>query len=81
MSLQVYKDGYERCLNEKDFMPIQDDRIIHSGVDDVDNGDSFYGYSKYFYDMYEEDVFDIDTDCSGIVAKLINGYSPYYKNN
>lgn len=56
-----FNDFYE--LTEKDFYPIADDRLYISCVDDIDHGDNFEDYAKWFYDQYEEDIFEIETVC------------------
>ena len=45
-------------LSEEDFYPPSDDRTISSGIDDIDGGDNFYDYAKYFFDEYGEYLFD-----------------------
>lgn len=45
-------------LTEIDFFPPEDDRVVSSGVIDVHGGDCFYGYAVYFWDEYENDLFD-----------------------
>ena len=49
-------DYYE--LSEKDFYPPEDKRVFKSGVEDINNGDNFEDYSKWFYDNYEDELFD-----------------------
>lgn len=45
-------------LSEKDFYPPEDTRTWRSGVMDVPHGDSFEEYSSWFYETYEDDLFD-----------------------
>ena len=45
-------------LCEQDFYPPQDDRVFSSGICDVPNGDSFYGYAEYFWDAYGCEIYD-----------------------
>ena len=45
-------------LTEKDFYPPEDKRIYRSGVNDIVDGDNFDDYAKWFYDNYEDELFD-----------------------
>lgn len=45
-------------LSEKDFYPPEDKRVFKSGVEDINNGDNFEDYSKWFYENYEDELFD-----------------------
>lgn len=45
-------------LTEKDFYPPSDDRTFKSVVEDILDGDNFSEYTKYFFEMYEDDLFD-----------------------
>lgn len=45
-------------LTEKDFYPPEDDRVYQSGVNDIVDGDNFEDYAKWFYDNYEDEIFD-----------------------
>lgn len=45
-------------LTEKDFYPPKDIRLYHSGIEDIVDGDNFTDYIEYFYDQYEEEIFD-----------------------
>lgn len=45
-------------LTEKDFYPPEDKRIYRSGVSDIVDGDNFEEYAKWFYDNYEDELFD-----------------------
>ncbi len=49
-------DYYE--LTEKDFYPPEDTRTFNSMVEDIDGGDNFYDYAKWFYKNYEKEIFD-----------------------
>lgn len=49
-------DDYE--LTERDFYPPKDFRIIHSGIEDIVDGDNFADYAEYFYENYEDEIFD-----------------------
>lgn len=46
-------------LTEKDFYPPQDPRVYTSGVDDIAGGDNYVGYVEYFWETYEEEIFDV----------------------
>lgn len=52
----IQRDSY--VLTEKDFYPPSDDRIFNSVVEDILDGDNFSEYTKYFFEMYEDDLFD-----------------------
>ena len=45
------KDDYE--ITEKDFYPPEDIREFKSGIEDIEDGDNFEDYVKYFYENYE----------------------------
>ena len=45
-------------LSESSFTPPQDDRMYRSGVSDIEGGDNFYDYAEWFWDMYENQIFD-----------------------
>lgn len=47
-----YKDG---CLTESDFDPPSDDRTWTSNVEDIDGGDNFGDYCKYFFELLDEE--------------------------
>ena len=50
------RDYYE--LTEKDFYPPEDTRYYQSGVYDICGGDNFADYVSYFFDLYEDELFD-----------------------
>lgn len=50
------KSYYE--ITEIDFYPPEDTRLFKSGISDIDDGDNFEDYSKWFYDNYENEIFD-----------------------
>lgn len=50
------KSYYE--ITEKDFYPPEDSRLYQSGIDDIEDGDNFEDYSKWFYNNYENEIFD-----------------------
>lgn len=58
------KDSDCDCINgfyeisDSDFYPPEDDRLYSSGIDDVDGGDSFDEYAKWFWDEYECEIYD-----------------------
>lgn len=45
-------------ITEKDFYPPEDTRSYQSGIEDIDGGDNFSDYAKWFYNRYENDIFD-----------------------
>ena len=49
-------EDYE--LTEKDFYPPMDTRLYYSCIDDIIDGDNFEEYIKYFYENYEDEIFD-----------------------
>ena len=49
-------DYYE--LSEKDFYPPEDTRYYQSGVEDICGGDNFADFVEYFFNTYEEEIFD-----------------------
>lgn len=49
----------DALLCENDFYPPEDSRLYVSGIDDIDGGDSFEDYVKYFWEMYEGDIYDL----------------------
>lgn len=49
-------DYYE--LTEKDFYPPSDDRVFVSGVEDIKGGDNYYDYAEWFYNEFEQDLFN-----------------------
>lgn len=52
-----YLQDYHR-ITEKDFYPPEDTRLYESGIEDIDNGDNFDDYVKWFYNNYEHEIFD-----------------------
>lgn len=53
---KISKNYYE--LTEKDFYPPEDTRTWKSGVSDYRGGDNFADYAKWFFDNYEDEIFD-----------------------
>ena len=45
-------------LNEEDFYPPPDDRLRESYIEDIEGGDTYEDYLNYFYDLYEDDLWD-----------------------
>ena len=45
-------------LTEQSFYPPLDDRVYTSGIDDIEGGDNFAEYAEYFWETYEEDIYD-----------------------
>lgn len=61
----IFKNGSKifvidkaHTLNEEDFYPPCDDRIMYSGLDDIDGGDNYLDYLECFFEVYEDDLFD-----------------------
>ena len=53
------KIKYNIVLEEKDFYPPSDNRVLESYIEDVEDGDNFYEYAEYIYDLYEsEDYYE-----------------------
>lgn len=50
------KDYHE--ITEQDFYPPEDGRIYTSGVKDIIGGDNFEEYAEWFWDTYENHLFD-----------------------
>ena len=42
-------------LNEEDFYPPSDDRVLESYIEDIEDGINFAEYAEYIYDLYEEE--------------------------
>lgn len=55
--VEDWLDGY-RELTEADFYPPEDPRVYASGIDDIDDGDNFAEYAEYFWETYENHLFD-----------------------
>lgn len=45
-------------LTERDFYPIEDNRLYESGIDDIDGGDGFEDYVEWFWEEYEHEIYD-----------------------
>lgn len=56
LQFKLNLDNY--VLTEKDFYPPEDKRVYRSGVDDIIDGDNFEDYAQWFYDNYEDEIFD-----------------------
>lgn len=52
------KDREYKELTEEDFYPPEDNRFLQSGLNDIPNGDNFVDYESYFFETYEEELFD-----------------------
>ena len=46
-------------LRESDLYPPFDDRLHTFGIDDIDGGDSYDDYVKWFWEEYEHEIYDI----------------------
>lgn len=54
--VQSNLDYYE--LTEKDFYPPEDTRLYYSGIEDINGGDNFSDYAKFFFNNYGKEIFD-----------------------
>ena len=45
-------------IDEYDFYPPEDDRLYCSGSDDVEGGDNYDDYVKWFWKEYENDIYN-----------------------
>ena len=52
-----YMVGYYE-VKESDFFPPQDNRYYVSGIEDIDGGDNFTEYAEWFWETYEDYLFD-----------------------
>lgn len=52
-----YLMNKDYCLSEKDFYPAQDNRVLISYIEDIEDGDNFSDYCTYIFDLYEENGF------------------------
>lgn len=46
-------------LDEKSFYPPDDDRLCCSGIDDIEGGDNYEDYVKWFWDEYEDEIYGL----------------------
>lgn len=44
-------------LTEEDFYPPSDNRYLKSHVEDINDGDNFAEYCKYFFELLEEEEY------------------------
>ena len=58
LDYELTKEDFYPELTEEDFYPPEDKRIYRSGIADIVGGDNFEDYAKWFYDNYENDLFD-----------------------
>lgn len=49
-------DGAVLC--EADFFLPEDGRVYESGIVDIEGGDNFADYSRWFWSMYGDDIYD-----------------------
>lgn len=42
-------------LKDRDFYPPQDDRVLTSLIEDIDEEDNFENYAKFIYCLYEKE--------------------------
>ena len=52
-----YLNGYVE-ITERDFYPPYDDRLYCSGIDDIEDGDCYDCYVEYFWENYENDIYN-----------------------
>ena len=45
-------------LDEYDFYPPEDDRLHCSCIDDIEGGDNYDDYVKWFWKEYENDIYN-----------------------
>lgn len=57
-SLSEQCEGGFYELNELLFYPPSDDRLYTSVIEDIDGGDNFAEYAEYFWETYEDCLFD-----------------------
>lgn len=57
-SLSEQCEGGFYELNELSFYPPSDERLYTSVIEDIDGGDNFAEYVEYFWETYEDCLFD-----------------------
>lgn len=57
LNTKLYLSSYEE-LTEESFYPPVDNRTWGSGVEDIEDGDNFAEYTKYYYNTYGKEIFD-----------------------
>lgn len=55
---ECYLDEYVELV-ESDFYPPLDDRMHTFEIDDIDGGDSYNDYVRWFWEEYEHEIYDI----------------------
>ena len=55
-SNKLQSNYYE--LTEKDFYPPEDTRTYESLIEDIEGGDNFDDYVRWFFKCYEKEIFD-----------------------
>lgn len=56
--IQEWLDNFP-VLSETDFYPPVDNRTLHSGIQDIDNGDCFENYVSEYNELCdEEEIYD-----------------------
>ena len=56
--IDLHSNLYSYMLTEKDFYPPEDTRMYCSGIEDINGGDNFSDYTKYFFNVYGKEIFD-----------------------
>ena len=55
----IFNYLYKNVLNEIDFYPPPDNRVWETYIEDIEDGDNFADYCKYFFSICdEEEYFD-----------------------
>lgn len=49
--------SHEDVLNERDFYPPPDDRVWESYIEDIEDGDNFADYCRYFFSICDEEEY------------------------
>ena len=58
LTIEQIKELNKYVLSDKDFYPPEDNRCFKSGVEDINDGDTFEDYARWFYGNYSEYLFD-----------------------
>ena len=57
--IRVQSYSFGDVLNETDFYPPPDNRVWETYIEDIEDGDNFVDYCKYFFSICdEEEYFD-----------------------
>lgn len=58
INTEHWLDGYVE-IRESDFYPPSDDRFHTFGIDDINGGETYDDYVKWFWEEYESEIYDI----------------------